>query len=307
MVRSFLAALLLISPASAAGEPAATGQAQAAPAERWARSETQISSSLAGIAFPLSAGAIRLNGARDFSNAETGIDSALQYSSADGKVIGTVYVYMPGLAHPGVTAFATEEVMRGNSPTPLRRVRSSLVPVGNVPNGAIRNDYENYRSLFSSAAFFKTGRWMIKLRVSGPSERRAEIEAAMDALLRGARIGVKNPVLAASVLEVGNCSAGEGTKDAKALPDPAGAELAPYGFLGTFDGGGHIATAEGGARNDLPSRIPNSALPYSGAGGRGAGVDPAVRRRSSGVSGRANAAARYRHRLRQVGRSGSRA
>jgi hypothetical protein len=90
--------------------------------------------------------------------------------------------------------------------------------------------------------------------VSGPNARAAEVDAAMDGLLAGMMWGA-NPPRAAEPLSVRPCAAGEGSRDARLLPDPPGAEIAAHGFLATFDGGG-IEGMDGEARRDLPSRVP---------------------------------------------------
>jgi hypothetical protein len=216
-------------------------------------------------------------GTRDFSNPESGIDSSLHYRSADNQVTGTVYVYLPGLAHPGLAAYATEQGLRANSNTPVRLVRSGLVRAGNVDNAAVRADYENYRGGYSSsAAFIHTGRWMIKIRVSAPDGRRAEVDAAMEALLGGIRFGRQNPPGAASPIAVADCPAGAGRQDARPLPDPAGAEIAAHAMLATFDGAGILGTDEAGRRADLPSRVPPE-LCLSSRIGVGQGQVPILR------------------------------
>lgn len=199
MIRLFLYALAALAPAAASAQqqqqPAPNGQQQRQqrPSQHWVHSETQIASLPARTAFPRVAGPISVVGSQDFSNPETGIDSALQYRSADGQVMGTVYVYLPGLAHPGLAAFATEQGVRAHSNTPVRLVRTAAVRAGNVDNAAVRSDYENYRGGPSSAAFIHAGRWMIKIRVSAPDGRRGDVDAAMQALLAGIRFGRQNP------------------------------------------------------------------------------------------------------------------
>lgn len=256
MIRLIFAALLMLAPASGTAQQPAEAQASAT-AGHWGRSETQILSLRARTAFPIRAGSLTFASTGDFSHPDIGTDSGLQYRSGDGELIGTIYVYLPGLAHTGLAAYATEQAMRAGSDTPVRLARTAVLRAGNAENAAIRTDYENYRGrYFSSAAFIKAGRWMIKIRVSGPSARRSEIEAAVEALLAGVRFGARNPTLSAAPVEVRDCSPDEGARDATLLPDPPGAELGAHGFLALFDGGGNIATNERGERDDLPSRVP---------------------------------------------------
>jgi hypothetical protein len=265
MIRFLLIAFAL---ASAAGHAAAQNQAQPqnqgqtpqalTQEQRWLASDTQVASVQARTAFPLRIGTLTAASPQEFSHPGEGIDDALWYRSSDGAVFATLYVYYPGLPHAGLTAFATDHFIRINGPdiritTPMR-----LVAAGGIENGAIRIDYGNYRGMASSAAFIKAGRWILKVRISGPEARRAEVEGAMTALLQGVQFGRQNPWMAPHLLTVGDCPADAGRTAARALPDPPGAEIAAHAFLATFDGGGNLATNQAdGARNDLPSRIPD--------------------------------------------------
>ena len=195
---------------------------------------------------------------QDFSHEGEGIDSGLQYRSSDDAVFATVYLYYPGLPHAGLAAFSTDDFIRTSEPATriLHPIRA--VSAGGVDGIAIRVDYANYRgNLASSAVFIKAGRWLVKLRVSGPEARRGEMEDALGVLLRSIEFGAANPPMAPHPLTVSDCPAGAGRTAARLLPDPPGAALAAHGFLATFDGGGNPATAEGGVRRDLPPRIPD--------------------------------------------------
>jgi hypothetical protein len=258
-VAGLIGALLLAGAASAQ----APQQAPAAPAplteeQRWISSDTRVASVQARTVFPRRIGTLTAGRIQEFSHQGEGIDDALWYRSSDGAVFATLYVYYPGLPHAGLAAYASDLAIRTNGPdtrivTPMR-----LVPAGGIANGAIRIDYANYRGMASSAAFIKAGRWIVKVRVSGPEARRAEVDGAMTALLGGITFGVQNPWMAPHPLTVADCPAGSGRTPAHALPDPPGAELAAHALLATFDGGGTLATErDSGARNDLPPRLPD--------------------------------------------------
>ena len=203
---------LLLAPAPLAAQPAQPQQpaaptpAPATPApapgsEQWLIGDTRIASVPARIVFPRNAGVLDAYNPMEFSHEGEGIDNAIQYRSADRAIIGTVYIYYPGLPHSGLSAFATEEVMRQMSQTPLTGGEMRIVAAGGVEGVAIRADYAGFmEGMASSAAFIKTGRWIIKLRVSGPEARRAEVDAAMAALLAGITFGRANPPRRATVL-----------------------------------------------------------------------------------------------------------
>lgn len=255
MIRLLLASLLAMGATAAAAQQPTDPPAPALP-NLWAETDTEIALVPARTAFPLTAGTMRMAGTNEASNRGQGIDNVIQYRSPDGELFGTAYIYYPGLPHAGLSAYATDQGIRANSSTAVREVRRAVVAAGGVADAAIQVDYENYRGGFaSSAAFIKAGRWIIKLRVSAPGARRAEVEANMTALLNGIRFGAANRARAASPIEVNPCPPGAPQPDANLLADPPGAEIAAHAMLATFDGGGSEAT-ENGRAADLPSRVP---------------------------------------------------
>ena len=265
MMRFLLIAFALLSGPVQAGEQAQRPAQLQAPAQsglteeqRWLVSESQVASTQARVAFPRQIGALSASRTQEFSHPGEGVDDALWYRSADGAVFATLYVYYPGLPHAGLAAFATDHFIRITGPETRVTEPMRLVAAGGIDNGAIRIDYANYRGMASSAAFIKAGRWIVKVRISGPEARRAEVEAAMAALLQGVQFGRQHPWMAPHPLAVSDCPPDAGRIAARALPDPPGAEIAAHAFLATFDGGGNLATNQrDGSRNDLPPRIPD--------------------------------------------------
>lgn len=246
------------APSQSAPQPQAPAQSGLSEEQRWLVSDSQVASLQARIAFPRRIGALSASRTQEFSHPGEGIDDALWYRSADGAVFATLYVYYPGLPHAGLAAFATDHFIYISGPETRVTEPMRLVAAGGIENGAIRIDYANYRGMASSAAFIKAGRWIVKIRISGPEARRAEVDSAMAALLQGVRFGRQNPWMAPHPLAVSDCPPDAGRTAARPLPDPPGAEIAAHAFLATFDGGGNLATNRGdGSRNDLPPRIPD--------------------------------------------------
>lgn len=190
MIRSLLIALSLVaaSPAVAQSHEAQGGRTYT-QGEIWSLSGERIFFTLGGIGLPLEAGAVRFARSAEGSQQGRGLDNALIYASADEQVFATVYVYAPALADEALTAFMTDYVIHLQSGAELRTLRSGIVTAGGEAGVAFRADYAGFRQnrLASSAAFLRVGRWIVKVRVSGPEARRAEVEAAMTALLRGMR------------------------------------------------------------------------------------------------------------------------
>jgi hypothetical protein len=129
-----------------------------------------------------------------------------------------------------------------------------------VSNAAVRADYSNYRNgQASSAAFFKAGRWLVKLRVSGPEARQHEVESAMAALLAGTRIGKNLKVYPAAPVTMTPCAIGEGETGAHMLPDPSTGETMGEALLAVLDGAGSETKKQHGSGTTiLHSRAPTS-------------------------------------------------
>ena len=200
MLRLFLVfCLALCTPVLAGAQ-----QRPAAP-DPWVRSNERVTLPAAGVSFPDRAGIVALSETLEFSRQGEGLDNVLQYVSSDRQVFATVYVYLPGLAHAGLTAFMTGQVVLGQS-ADVRELGSRIVAAGGHDGVAIRSDYSGFRrNLASSAAFVKAGRWIVKIRVSGPDNRADEVRAALSAMLEGVRFGDEAPPRPAAILQPGEC------------------------------------------------------------------------------------------------------
>jgi hypothetical protein len=284
MLRSLALGLLLSATPVAAGtpqpvrapRPGAASPPAAAPRQLFERGETSVRSLLTNILFPTKAGTLSLKEAREASHPGEGIDTGLLYESEDREVFGTIYLYYPAFAHAGAAAYATDRALQANSETPLRRLGSSVVAVGASPSSAIRQDYENYRGRASSAAFVKVGRWIIKLRVTGPMARASEVSEAMTRFLAGIRLPDGIQPRPAAPLTVSDCAGSGPRSDAPLKPDGTGAHIAGNAFLATFDPGGAAASNERGRAEALPSRVPDRWC-ISGYTGEGGGRIPIMR------------------------------
>jgi len=248
MIRLLLALVLALA------APAAFAQVPEAAPGLWTRADGRISFATARISLPLRAGAVEFQRTAEFSHRGEGLDSGLQYWSDDRQVFATVYVYYPGLAHAGLTAFATDNAIQVQSGRNLRTLSSRLVAAGGRDGMAIRTDYAGFRDgMASSAAFIKAGHWIVKLRVSGPEARRAEVEAAMAALLDGLRFEGTIVPRAPAPLEVADCPAPAAARAGRlpASNDDALGEV----LIGTFDAAGDEARRDDGRIEVLPARF----------------------------------------------------
>lgn len=242
----------LVAPMLALAAPQ-TAAPQSTP-EYWQVSRGQARFVAENITFPDRAGSLNLTRASEFSRPGTGLDSGLQYVSRDREVFATVYIYYPGLAHAGLTSFATNRAIFTQSPD-AQATGTNVVGAGGQDNVAIRIDYSGYRgNLASSAAFLRVGRWLIKIRVSGPQSRQSQVDAAMTALLDRMRFDGDRRPRAATPLTVSACGAAQ--PSARALPDGEFARQVEHWLVANLDGGGEEVRDEAtDARSSLPSRI----------------------------------------------------
>ncbi len=251
MIRAFLTALAL-----AAGASQAIAQAPQPPPPRtytqdqlWSRSDGRISFTPARISLALRAGPVSFRETGEIGAPGRGLDNTMQYRSDDAQVFASVYFYLPPLAHAGLSAFATEQGLELLSANSLRRVSAGTAPLGGVADGAVRIDYRGYReTMASSAAFFKAGRWMVKLRVSGPENRRADVEAAMTALIASFRFEGEARPRPAVLLDVAGCASAP-TNPARALADNQ--DTFADSLLAAFDPTGEM-TQRPGTSNPAP-------------------------------------------------------
>jgi hypothetical protein len=271
MIRAVLALSLLLcamGPSAAAPAPVpATPAPPAAADQKWLFSDDKALLVPARVALPRRAGNAAAFRHDELSEEGQWIDNVLRYRSEDEEVGASVYLYYTGLAHSGLAAIAADHFAHGGTQSPVAARESRIVDAGKFPRSAIRVDFPDSNGRASGMAVIKAGRWIIRILASAPSARRGEAEATLTALLRGIEIGPASPVHEAAPIKVKDCAPGRGSISAKPLPDPAPEQLAAYGFLATFDGGGIEAVNERGERDDLPSRIPPELCLSSVSGG----------------------------------------
>ena len=243
LVRIFVGALALLA-----------GAAQAEPP--WKQAGDRLVFPLGKLSLPVRAGTVAVTETGEASHPGEALDNVAQYASPDKAVFATIYVYYPGLPHAGLAAVATDSVIHQNSPKVTGGTFRS-VAAGGTDGTALRADYEGYRTgLTSIAAFLKRDRWIVAIRVSGPPERRSEVEAAAKALLDGVKLEGGKPPRPLKPLALSACPEAGPQIAAKLLPDDS-AKMAPLGMIGSFDGAGMDALDEASGKTTyLASRVP---------------------------------------------------
>jgi hypothetical protein len=241
----FSGALLLglAGPAAAADPPAANAY--------WKASGERLSFNPAQLSVPRRAAAVEYFETAEFSHKGEGVDNAIKYRSADQKIFATLYVYYPSFSHSGVQAIATDQAIRGARSPNIRMLGTGVAAAAGKRGVAVTADYDQYLGdNHSKAAFIKAGRWMLKLRVTGPQSRSADVAAVMTALLDGLRFEGQAQPRPAAPISAGECKpadrpdaqvvAGGGEAAIIAVSDAAGAPAAKGG---------------GGDRRSLPARV----------------------------------------------------
>jgi hypothetical protein len=154
--------------------------------EAWLRSGERLSVPAAGLSFPVKAGTLSVTETSEASRSGDGVDNVAQYKSPDQAVFATLFVYMPSYADAALAAYELDKVVHDHY-APAHLASSAIVPAGGISEGAIRRVYIDAvdGKFATTAAILKAGRWIAVIRVSGPMERRAEVEAGLDALLAG--------------------------------------------------------------------------------------------------------------------------
>lgn len=183
----------------------------------------------AGISFPLQMGELALVKSGEISEGGSGIDNYAQFVSADGVVQATAYIYLPSYADTAIAAHMTDQAIHERFGPATRRTSFSAVTAGGHADGAIRAFYENAAdgALVTGAAFVQAGRWMVKLRVTGPTERARDVKAGLDTMLSSIRFAPAAKVEKATAVAMGDCPAPMEGKaqilEGKAAPETADA------------------------------------------------------------------------------------
>lgn len=176
---SLLSAVLALS----APAPARAAEGQ----EAWTPTAIALRADAAGISLPQTVAGLSLSKSGEVSNGGKGVDNYAQYLSDDGAIQATLYVYLPSYADASLAAYMTDKAIMERFGARTHRTAYASVAVAGRANSAIRAVYDDAAdgALTTAAAFLHAGRWMVKLRVTGPTERRKDVLAGLDGMLTG--------------------------------------------------------------------------------------------------------------------------
>lgn len=259
----------------------------AEPMEAWTPDGAMLRANGAGIALPQTVGGLSLVKSGEASSGGRAVDNYAQYLSADEAIQATLYIYMPTYADASLAAYMTDRAIMERFGGATRRTAYAPVALDGQADRAIRAVYDDAAdgALTTAAGFVHAGRWIVKLRVTGPTARRAEVLAGLDAMLAGLTFDDGASPHPVATARMGSCPAApdgdatlkQGQGAPIALPDPR----MPRDGRDALCVRGTVATAEGrydmlqlAGRDDGPIIVPVDdsgtvvALdPVAGAGG----------------------------------------
>ncbi|MET0360587.1 MAG: hypothetical protein ABW048_02440 [Sphingobium sp.] len=227
---------------------AAPAMARAADdAEAWTTSETALRAPAAGIALPMTVAGLSLSKSGEASNGGKAIDNVAQYLSEDGAVQATLYIYLPSYADTAIAAYMTDKAIMERFGTKTRRTAYASAPAAGRAGTAIRAVYDDAGdgTLVTAAGFVHAGRWMVKLRVTGPTEQRKDVVAGLDAMLAALQVDDPATLHAAAPARFSACPAaddGDATLTDRAPSARPQAAIAP---ATAFCVRGKVATGDG--------------------------------------------------------------
>lgn len=234
--------------------PAAPSEALVKSSSPWSSEGGRMIFAPARISLPVRVGGVEYSEAMENSHKGEGLDAVVLYRTPDRQILASVYVYYPSIAHAGLQALATDQAIRHNSKSAVKALGMGVAAAAGEAGVAVTADYSGYLDdLSSKAAFIKAGRWMIKIRVSGPESRSAEVNSAMAALLGDLRFEGEVKPMPSTPIAPAECAAAD-RRDARLLPDADGLALMGS-FLGTFDAAGMISRSVKGKEIRLQPRI----------------------------------------------------
>ncbi|WP_070151290.1 hypothetical protein [Sphingobium phenoxybenzoativorans] len=202
-ILSFLLAMALPATAHAVAPDADDGA--------WRVDADSLRVTAAGIAIPQSAGNLSLIKSGEISDQGAGLDNYAQFASADGVVQATAYIYMPSYADAAISSYMTDKAIHERFGPDTRRTAFDVTSAGQHSNTAIRSVYSGADGqLVTEAAFIHAGRWMIKLRVTGPTERMQDVNSGMNSLLAGLRFEGDASPRPAMARQIASCPMADG-------------------------------------------------------------------------------------------------
>ncbi|WP_022682695.1 hypothetical protein [Sphingobium bisphenolivorans] len=239
-------ALSILSAVLALSAPALVRAAE--EQEAWTPTTTALRADAAGISLPQTVGGLSLSKSGELSKGGRGVDNYAQYLSDDGAIQATLYVYLPSYADASLAAYMTDKAIMARFGSKTRRTAYGSVPVAGRSHGAIRAVYDDAAdgALTTAAAVVHSGRWLVKLRITGPADRRGEVVSGLDAMIGGLKFDDAGAIRAATPARFPACPVADKGDARLTEPSSPGRAARPA----SHDGGAHcvrgkVEAAEG--------------------------------------------------------------
>ena len=175
--------------------------------EAWTPSDTAIRATAAGISLPQTVASLSLTKSGEVSKGGKAVDNYAQYLSEDGAVQATLYVYLPTYADASLAAYMTDKAIMARFGTKTRRTAYASTSAAGKAHSAIRAVYDDAAdgALTTAAGFVHAGCWIVKIRVTGPTDRRSEVIAGLDAMLSKLSLDDAATLHATAPASIGHC------------------------------------------------------------------------------------------------------
>lgn len=148
----------------------------------WFPSEHGLSVHHSGVHAPMAFGIVDYDDEEPAESRSSGMDNFIRYVSADGKVFATIYIYRPAMADAELHAALTDTATKKTIGTFDEQSFRKLVRFGGRSDAALIFGYDqSSRGYATTAGFAKVGNWIVKVRVSGPMERYADVVETLEA------------------------------------------------------------------------------------------------------------------------------
>ncbi|MDP9423576.1 MAG: hypothetical protein M3Q19_12235 [Pseudomonadota bacterium] len=218
----------------------------------WSDSIGEATALRASITVPKQAGTLPRLQTRDLG--DNGVDLVAQYASPDEQVFGTIFIYKPTLPDSGLAFLATDEAIRRRFGEGAKTLDDRLVRVGGVAKAGRRVIYASSDARLGSSALIvvQAGGWMVKIRVSGPTDRAEEISINLDALAAGLKFGKGSEPLPAHIIQTEPCG-GASAPANSGLVKPQSADAAAIAIMAIPV----FIDENGRAVADLTERVPD--------------------------------------------------
>lgn len=180
-------------------------------AEAWTPGDGIIRAAAAGISLPQTVASLSLTKSGEASHGGRAVDNYAQYLSEDGAVQATLYVYLPTYADASLAAYMTDKAVMARFGSQTQRTVYESATAAGRPRSAIRAVYDHAAdgALTTAAGFVHAGRWIVKIRVTGPTDRRREVLAGLDGMLAKLSFDDPSAVHATAPASFGQCAVAE--------------------------------------------------------------------------------------------------